>query len=191
MFVPVLFRHPDGCRCLWQAHFNVYSSLFALESSRSHATLSHLKGKQEIISPTLKQQTGRGLGEVGNIGSKYYFSMVDWQSLLQVPVFQQDKHVNMLWSHYHIIQNKCNYLCRQHICIWETSEVQPHSSFFTKTYIYSSLIYTNGIEMGNPLYITNSQTGALHISPSTPRSFAIRVNDARGGGDKLENRDNT
>lgn len=36
------------------------------------------KGKQEIISPSLKEHSGRGVGEVGIICSKYDFSMFDW-----------------------------------------------------------------------------------------------------------------
>lgn len=42
----MLFRHPDGCRWLWQARFDVYFSLFELESSGSHATASHLIWKK-------------------------------------------------------------------------------------------------------------------------------------------------
>lgn len=60
MFVPVLFRHPDGCRWQWQARFNVYSSLFTLESSGSHPTLSHLKENNKSFLPVWNNRPAEG-----------------------------------------------------------------------------------------------------------------------------------
>lgn len=165
----VLFRHPDGCRWLWQARYNVYFSLFALESSGSHATLSHLKEKQQIISPSLKQQTGWEVGGAGYICLKYDFSMVDWYGVTptgpRVSTYTQDKQINILWSHRYI--TLITYLTL--FIMYFLRECTDWITFFLsstwKTNLFCSF-YRNRIVMVHPLLIACSQMGALHISPA-------------------------
>lgn len=112
------------------------------------------KRKQQIISPSLKQQISRGMGRVGNICSKYDFSMVDWhshsyRSLYFIILQPQDKNMNEIKA--------ITLICR-HTFIPSTG----------KTYLNFSLIYRKNNDP-DALYCMHWNSSPSYFTLTVPR----------------------
>lgn len=175
--MPALFRHPDGCRWLWQARFDVYFSLFARESSGSHATLSHLKENNKSFLPVWNNSPAEEWVEWGIFApSMISARLTDRVTPTGTRVSAHTgKATRGIWRSFDLLVLTLRYL-----------QIHTHFFFFSGTrrnLLILQLLFTESrAVMVNPLYITRSQIEGLHISPwQSPE-----LHDSRSGCERRQ-----
>lgn len=182
LFVPVLFRLPDSCRRLWQARLDGYFSLFALESSGSHATLSHRKENNKSFLPVWNNRPAEGC-----LGCEYLLKVWSQHGWLT----QSRSYRSCVFQHRRIhILLSCNYIIL--FIVYYLRE-------WTDSFIYYFLVNGKKNWVVLQLYLQEHHCNVFpaphYLQSKKSRSyFTLAIPRASWfvsrSSDKLENRDN-